>query len=191
MMNTEAMDVEEFAAPDDMTPEQQKVYKQLRAFAQFQNSGFDEIAADIFARDPKMAEKYTAKHRKLVVEKVAASLSDCKMLTDLPVDTVGTLLKLPHGDIPGYVNAVRTIAEAKITLTPAEVKEVVDLSRVIHVMEEEQQEKAKTEMLRQMQALQAQQSAASPGPGVVDADYEEKKSLPNKAIMARMARARI
>lgn len=127
--------------PEGLDPEQGEVYKSLLASSQTEGSGFDEAAAEIIARNPIMAKQYLEQLRKRTIERVAAHLSECTKLVDLPLEVVEAILSLPGEDSMHYFYAMTEIAKAKLNLTSDEVRETVDLARVIHVMEEEDQEK--------------------------------------------------
>jgi hypothetical protein len=133
------------------------------------------------------------------VEKAAAGLAECRKLVDLPLDVVGTLLELPPQDTMALTQTVIAIAESGIQLTPEEVKEAVDLARVIHVMEEEIIDEEKDRAYDLMKGGQGQmigQQVSRHDPmGPIDADYKEfghrEMQMPNKVELARRARARL
>ena len=124
----------EIPVPDGMSAEQAEDYRKLIRASRQKSSSFEELAAELISSDPKLARKYEERHRQMTVEKVAANLSECKELVDLPVETVETMLALPAEDAMNLVQATSAVREAGIRLTKAEIKEAIDLARVIHVM---------------------------------------------------------
>ena len=166
-----------------MSAEQAEDYRKLIRASRQKSSSFEELAAELISSDPKLARKYEERHRQMTVEKVAANLSECKELVDLPVETVETMLALPAEDAMNLVQATSAVREAGIRLTKAEIKEAIDLARVIHVMEEEQYEQARKQMIGQV-------STPNDPSGPVDADYSEVMA-PSKFSMAKRARARL
>jgi hypothetical protein len=119
----------------------------------------------------------------MTVERVAANLSECKELVDLPTETVETLLQLPAEDAMNLVQATSVVGESGIRLTKEEVKEAIDLARVINIMEEEQYAEARKQITGQV-------STPNNPRDPEDADYSEVMA-PNKISLARKARARL
>ena len=194
----EAMHEEAIPIPEDMEPEQAETYRQLIRLSRMKESSFEKVAAEIIARDPTFSAQYQERHRKHTVEKVAAGLSECRRLVDLPLDTVGTLLELPPEDAMHLTRTIGELSTAGITLTPDEVKEAVDLARVIHVMEEEQlsEEKDLAYDLMKGRGVIGQaigQAQVMPAPAI---DYDERmltgdRPSTDRVSMARAARARM
>jgi len=174
--------------PEDLSPEQAEVYRKLIASAQMKDSGFDEAAAEIIARNPTMAQQYLEQLRKRTVERVAAHLSECKELVDLPLDTIKTMLSLPMEDSMHYVYAITEISKAKLDLTQEEIKETVDLARVIHVMEEEDRDKIKDDR------TVVGQAPLKINPSQLDEEFKDLEPAPDhtiRTIWARQARSRL
>jgi hypothetical protein len=185
---------EEIPVPEDMEPDQAETYRQLIRLSRTKESSFEKVAAEIIARDPNFSKQYLERHRKQTVEKVAAGLSDCRKLVDLPVETVSILLELPPEDAMHLTRTVGELANAGVKLTPEEVKEAVDLARVIHIMEEEQlsEEKDLAYDLMKGRGIIGQARAVP----AVPVDYEgpmpsSMTPVPDKVTMAREARSRL
>ena len=164
---------EEISVPEDMSPEQAEMFKQLVRVSHRKGADFANVAAEIIARDQNLSNQYLERHRKMTVEKVAAAISGCKEFVNLPIETVKTFLDLPAQDSVSLVQTLTVLAETGIKLTQNEVKEAIDLAHVIHVMEEEKLGESE-EQADQMLSNEAYDN----GP-------------PDKTQLARMARGRL
>ncbi len=190
MKRVETQEAEDYAEdvqtyPDGLDPDEQLVYKEVLQ-ATSENNGFREVVAEMFARNPELCKRYTDDMRKRTVEKVAGHLSECQKFVDLPLEIMEMILALPFNDMQRLSYAIAAISSANITMTKDEVKESVDLARVIHVMDEEREKDVykQDQVAQQLSNLQNQDWRA-----LTDTKKTTMRE-PDRASMARRLRGK-
>lgn len=125
-------DLPEF--PPDLTTEQREVYLQTYIMSTLGRNGFKEAIADFFARNPELSLKFRDEHRQHTVHKLGNLLAGTK-LTSLPLEMLTSLIDMSDNDVASLTGAIQLAKSHHITFNEQDVKEAIDISHVVEVME--------------------------------------------------------
>jgi len=124
--------------PENLTKEQQIVYKQLSTISQNRNSGFTSAAIEIFCKNPKLLAEYTKLHRKSTIEKIALALSPASDgLLSISPDKLECVLNLEQKDLVYLMQAHQVIRQSGLKITDREIQEAINAAKIMSVMEED------------------------------------------------------
>ncbi len=127
---------EPFNGREKLSDEEKQIWDDTMKVIRNDTKGFLEASLLTAVQDKKFREALMAKNREVVIKTVAARLAPCEFLTKLPLELLQTLIAIPADEFQHLSMAVDSLQQSAMEMTPGTLKEIVDMSIVMHVLEE-------------------------------------------------------